>query len=76
MVLRGATPFEGPIALGHEAVGQIVELGEATPGLHRGQLVVLPWHVSCGQCDRCRHHRPNTCRSYPTGAMYGLDIGG
>jgi threonine dehydrogenase-like Zn-dependent dehydrogenase len=76
MVLRGATPFEGPIALGHEAVGQIVELGEATPGLYRGQLVVLPWHVSCGQCDRCRHHRPNTCRSYPTGAMYGLDVGG
>lgn len=76
MILRGTTPFQGPIALGHEGIGEIVALGEGARGLHLGQVVVLPWHLSCGGCDRCRARRMNTCRTYPQGAMYGLDVGG
>lgn len=76
MILRGATPFQGPIALGHECVAEVVEVGEGAQGLHRGQVVVVPWHVSCGQCDRCRRAKPNTCRSFPPGAMFGMETGG
>lgn len=76
MILRGATPFAGPIALGHECIAEVVALGEGARSLHVGQLVVVPWHVSCGLCDRCRRARPNICRAYPPGAMYGLDVAG
>lgn len=76
MILRGTTPFTAPIALGHECVARIVALGSETPGLHVGQTVVVPWHVSCGACPRCRRLRPNTCTSFPAGAMFGLDVGG
>lgn len=77
MILKGTTPFQGPIAFGHEGIGEIVALGDgAAGGLHLGQKVVLPWHLSCGACDRCHSARPSTCRAYPPGAMYGLEVNG
>ncbi|MEW5684008.1 MAG: alcohol dehydrogenase catalytic domain-containing protein [Pseudomonadota bacterium] len=76
MILRGTTPFGGPIALGHECVGQVVELGAEAVGLSVGDLVVVPWHVSCGACPSCRRRMPNICSSYPAGAMFGMDVGG
>jgi alcohol dehydrogenase len=76
MLIRGSAPFAGPFPLGHECVAEVVEFGPAATGLYRGQKVIVPWHVSCGSCDRCRHDMPNACRSYPKGAMYGMNIGG
>ena len=76
MILRGTTPFQGPIALGHECVAEVVELGAQAHGLSLGQLVVVPWHVSCGACPRCRRRLPNTCETFPPGAMFGMDIAG
>ena len=29
MILRGEAPFSGPLALGHECVAEIIELGDA-----------------------------------------------
>lgn len=76
MILRGETPFLAPIALGHECIAEVVEIGEAVSGLAVGQLVVVPWHLSCGSCPRCSRRLPNTCESFPAGAMYGLGVGG
>lgn len=76
MILRGQTPFTGPIALGHECIGEVVELGPDVRSLTLGQTVVVPWHVSCGACPRCRRRLPNTCETYPPGAMFGLDVAG
>lgn len=76
MILRGETPFSAPIALGHECIAEIVELGESVAGLAVGQLVVVPWHLSCGACPRCSRRLPNTCERFPSGAMYGLGVGG
>jgi alcohol dehydrogenase len=76
MVLRGDTPFSGPLALGHECVAEIVELGDRVGGgLCVGALVAVPWHVSCWSCDRCQRGVPTSCRETPH-AMYGLPVGG
>jgi alcohol dehydrogenase len=76
MVLRGETPFSGPLALGHECVAEIVELGDAVEGdLSVGALVAVPWHVSCWSCERCRRGVPTSCLETPH-AMYGLPVGG
>lgn len=75
MILRGQTPFRGPLALGHECVAEIVALGTQADGLSEGQLVAVPWHVSCWQCDRCRRGVPTSCRQTPH-AMYGLPVAG
>ena len=69
-------PFETPFALGHEAVGEIVDLdGDASP-LHVGQRVVIPWHISCGTCENCRRGLPGACASVPRLASFGTSAGG
>src|SRR4051812_31436390 len=47
-IIAGATPFEGPFALGHEAVAEVVDVGDDAGALAPGQLVVVPWHIYCG----------------------------
>ena len=75
MIFRGETPFEPPLALGHECVAEVVEVGEAVTAAKVGQVVVVPWHVSCWECDRCRRGVPASCRVTPN-AMYGLPVAG
>jgi threonine 3-dehydrogenase len=54
-----------PMQVGHEFVGEIVELGHDTPtNLKLGDLVSGEGHIVCGQCRACRagtfHLCPNT----------------
>ncbi|MGW3963695.1 zinc-dependent alcohol dehydrogenase [Amycolatopsis sp. NPDC005003] len=69
-------PFEAPFALGHEAVGEIVDLADDDSPLRVGQRVVIPWHISCGTCENCRRDLPGTCASVPRLASYGTSAGG
>ncbi|MCV9994311.1 alcohol dehydrogenase catalytic domain-containing protein [Paeniglutamicibacter sp. ZC-3] len=43
-----------PMLLGHEAAGQVVELGDGVDDLHVGQRVVLAFLPRCGDCDGCK----------------------
>lgn len=49
----GSVPFRGPFGIGHECVAQVTEVGEAVDGLEVGDVVVVPWAVSCGRCYEC-----------------------
>ncbi|MEU0790711.1 alcohol dehydrogenase catalytic domain-containing protein [Amycolatopsis sp. NPDC005961] len=69
-------PFEAPFALGHEAVGEIVDLADDDSPLRIGQCVVVPWHISCGTCGNCRRDLPGACASVPRLASYGTSAGG
>lgn len=75
-IIAGRTPFRGGIALGHECVGRVVELGPDVPGLSVGDLVVVPWHISCGTCGTCASGAPSRCATAPRNAMFGLPLGG
>lgn len=44
---------EGDI-MGHEFMGKIVELGAEVTNLQKGDRVVVPFHISCGDCFFCR----------------------
>jgi threonine dehydrogenase-like Zn-dependent dehydrogenase len=74
--IRGETPLAGlgPFAFGHELVAEVVELGEAVAGFHRGQLVVVPFQISCGACDRCRAGLTANCRAVPPRSMFGFPV--
>lgn len=51
-----------PLVLGHEIVGEVVELGEHVAGFSVGQRVGVPWlGGTCGQCEYCRSGRENLC---------------
>ena len=75
-IIGGQTPFAGPFAIGHECVAEIVDAGDALVSLVPGDVAVVPWHVSCGRCDRCSAGLTAHCREVPRNAMYGLPVGG
>ena len=43
--------------LGHEFMGEVVELGAAVKNLKIGDRVVVPFTIACGNCYYC-HERP------------------
>ncbi len=47
------TMEEGDI-LGHEAMGEVVEVGRDVRNLKVGDRVVVPFTISCGQCFFCK----------------------
>ena len=69
-VIAGLTPYEPPIAVGHECVAEVVEAPDDGPT--PGALVSVPFQVSCGDCERCRHGLTGNCESVPSLSMYGF----
>ena len=70
-IANGFAPYPGPFAFGHETIARVVEAG-AQAGVTPGDLVVVPFQLSCGHCRRCLHGETNACEAYPFGAAYGL----
>lgn len=76
-IVRGQAPFPPPAAIGHEFVAEIVELGDEVTGLERGQRVIVPFQISCGECERCARGITNSCASVPPRSQYGFgEFGG
>jgi threonine dehydrogenase-like Zn-dependent dehydrogenase len=52
--------------IGHEAMGEIVELGSEVKNLKIGDRVVIPFTISCGECFFCKRGFYSGCeRSNP-----------
>jgi len=65
--------------MGHEFMGVVEETGAAVRQLHRGDRVVVPFSVSCGQCEWCRNRMPTQCTTTGRavfGGRFGLVFGG
>lgn len=75
-ILAGHGPIPPEFAIGHECVARVVDIGDSVTGVKPGDLVVVPWAISCGNCDRCRAGLHSHCSSVPHMAMYGAPIGG
>ena len=64
-----------PLIPGHEIVGRIERLGQASQRFQIGDRIGIPWlGWTCGKCQYCRSHRENLCeRARFTG--YTIDGG-
>ena len=61
-IMRGAVPRAVPkTVLGHEFVGEIVEVGSAVKNLRKGDRVAANCETFCGECFFCRHGFINNC---------------
>lgn len=60
-VITGVRPRPLPMALGHEASAQVVEVGAGVRNVRVGQTVVLVFVPSCGHCVPCMEGRPALC---------------
>ena len=50
-----------PLVIGHEFVGEIVEVGSNVTDFHAGQIVSGEGHVVCGRCRNCLAGRRHLC---------------
>ena len=70
--LTGIVPIGEPFPLGHEAIAEVVDVGDAVTSVAPGDVVVVPFQISCGACGPCRAGRTASCESVPRGSAYGM----
>ncbi|MBO9535261.1 zinc-dependent alcohol dehydrogenase family protein [Herbaspirillum sp.] len=76
-VITGVRPRPVPMALGHEASAEVVQVGSGVTDLRAGDLVVLVFVPSCGHCMPCMEGRPALCEpGAATNTMGELLAGG
>lgn len=60
-VINGSRPRPTPMVLGHEAMGQVLQIGPGVDNVTVGDLVCCIFVPGCGQCQGCRIGRPTLC---------------
>lgn len=57
--------------IGHEAIGEVIEVGSEVRNFAKGDRVLLPASIGCGKCKPCLSGNVYLCDSYPNGRAYG-----
>ncbi len=73
--LLGTRPFAGPIAVGHEGVAQVIEVGANVRHFKVGDVVIVPWAISCGSCAHCRIGLSSRCRAHDATLLSAYGFG-
>jgi threonine dehydrogenase-like Zn-dependent dehydrogenase len=57
---RGQANVAPGSRIGHEFVGEVVEVGSSVRSLSVGDWVIAPFRFSCGECEYCRSGLPTS----------------
>ncbi len=52
-----------PMTIGHEYVGEIVDMGSGVKNLKTGDRVTGEGHIACGHCRNCRRGKLHVCEN-------------
>lgn len=74
-IVTGVSPFAAPFVLGHEGVAEVIEVGDGVTSVRPGDVVVIPFQISCGGCVACVQGRTGNCGAVPLAATYGFGFG-
>ncbi|MGH7908212.1 MAG: glutathione-independent formaldehyde dehydrogenase [Candidatus Binataceae bacterium] len=76
---EGRTDVEQGKVLGHENLGEVIEIGESVARIKAGDWVCLPFNIGCGFCKNCERGFTGSClicNPGSAGAAYGYaDMG-
>ena len=75
-VIDGNRPRQVPMVLGHEAAGEIMELGPGVNQFSIGDHVVFSFVPVCGHCMPCMTARPALCENGVAANNKGMLLGG
>jgi glutathione-independent formaldehyde dehydrogenase len=79
-MVRGRTTAPEGLVLGHEITGEVVETGPDVEFIKKGDLVSVPFNISCGRCRNCKEGKTGVCLEVNPdrpGSAYGyVDMGG
>lgn len=68
-------PGHAGYCIGHEGVGEVVEVGSGVNGFRPGDRVMLPGSLGCGECAPCLAHNEVLCERFGV-RIYGQGIPG
>jgi S-(hydroxymethyl)glutathione dehydrogenase/alcohol dehydrogenase len=60
-IAQGKVPYPTPCILGHEAAGEVLEVGDGVTRVKPGDHVVTMWTPMCGDCYMCRRGQTHLC---------------
>jgi glutathione-independent formaldehyde dehydrogenase len=72
---EGRTDMEKGRILGHENLGEVIEVGKAVDRVKVGDRVCLPFNIGCGFCENCERGLSGYCLTANpgnAGAAYGF----
>ncbi len=72
---EGRTSMETGRILGHENLGEVIEVGKAVDRVKVGDMVCLPFNIGCGFCENCERGYSGFCLTAnpgTAGAAYGF----
>ena len=79
-MVRGRTTAPVGLVLGHEISGEVVEAGPDVEFIKVGDIVSVPFNISCGRCRNCKERKTGICLNVNPdrpGSAYGyVDMGG
>jgi threonine dehydrogenase-like Zn-dependent dehydrogenase len=67
----GRTNVEKGKILGHENLGEVIEVGNAVSEVKVGDLVCMPFNISCGFCRNCEQGFTGFCLTVNPGSAGG-----
>ncbi len=73
---EGRTDLEKGKVIGHENLGEVIEIGNAVDRIKVGDMVCLPFNIACGFCDNCVRGLTGFClTTNPNPKMAGAAYG-
>jgi Zn-dependent alcohol dehydrogenase len=75
-VIDGSRPRVMPMVLGHEAAGEVLQVGPGVTAFEAGDHVVLAFVPACRACTPCRRGRPALCEPGAAANTAGTLLGG
>ena len=77
-LMDGQMPtMESGDVLGHEFMGEVVEVGSPDHKWKKGDRIVVPFNINCGECRMCRMGNWSVCeRSNRNAAQFGYTTAG
>lgn len=73
-MVRGRTTAPVDLVLGHEITGEVVEVGPDVEFIKVGDIVSVPFNISCGRCRNCKEGKTGICLNVNPGG-YGSAYG-
>lgn len=68
---EGRTSMETGRILGHENMGEVIEVGNAVDRVKVGDIVCLPFNIGCGFCENCERGLSGFCLTVNPGTAGG-----
>ncbi|MCD8853122.1 zinc-dependent alcohol dehydrogenase [Staphylococcus xylosus] len=74
---QGDLFMDSGFVIGHEPMGIVEEVGKDVKTLKKGDRVVIPFNIGCGDCFYCNNDMESQCdNSNPSPASWKMDNGG